>query len=164
LPLFLGLLAFFGCLVATVAVMLGAWFVIHLAVPRLERALSRQRRVFTVEAESRARTLFLSKLSPAQRRSWHARRRFTVRAASGRRYTVSHYDPYNIRTADALFCLQVGGYTPVYDKLLAQKLLLECDEPLFLAKANIRTYSPAWEPLRQAARENCLARGFELEA
>ena len=103
-------------------------------------------------SKQRARALFLSKLSVAQRRSWFLRRRFAVVASSGRCYTVSRYRPFNVRTPDALFCVSVAGPVPLYDKLLAQKLLLECDEQLFLARANVRTFSGAWSPLMAAAR------------
>lgn len=103
-------------------------------------------------AKSRARALFLSKLDPPQRRSWFLRRRFDVVAQSGRRYTISRYRPFNVRTRDAVFCVQVHGPIPLYDKLLGQKLLLEADEQLFLARANIRTLSRSWEPLMAAAR------------
>ena len=158
----LDLIAFFGCFVASVATLAGGWYVANVAFPRLEQHLV-GRYTFGPQAEARARDLFLSKLTKKQRRSWLARRRFTVEAASGTRYTIVPYDAYNIRTSDALFCLQVAGITPVYDKLLAQKLLIECDEALFLATANIRTYCDAWQPRREAARQACRARGFGLD-
>jgi hypothetical protein len=103
-------------------------------------------------SKRRARQLFLSNLDDKQRRSWHLRRRFEVRAAGGRRYSISRYRPFNIRSGDALFCVQVSGELPVYDKLLAQKLLVEADEQLFLARSNVRTFSRRWEPLMAAAR------------
>ncbi len=158
----LDLVALAGCLVASVALLGGAWYVVNVALPRLEHRLI-GRNAFGSQAEARARELFFSKLTPRQRRSWRLRRRFSVEAASGTRYTVVPYDSYNIRTSDALFCLQVSGATPVYDKLLAQKLLIECDETLFLATANIRTYSEDWQPRREAARRSCRERGLSLD-
>jgi hypothetical protein len=104
------------------------------------------------QAKDRARALVLSRLDAGQRRSWHLRRRIDVVASSGRRYTIAPYRPFNVRAGDALFCLQVVGTIPVYDKLLAQKLLLESDEHAFLARANVRTFSRAWEARVAAAR------------
>jgi hypothetical protein len=162
LPVFVDLLAFLGCLAASAAILAGGWYVVNVALPRLGQGLC-GRRTFGAEAEARARELFLSKLTSRQRRTWLARRRFTVESASGMRYTIVPYDSYNIRAPDALFCLQVLGATPVYDKLLAQKLLIECDEPLFLATANVRTYSNEWAPRREAARRACRERGYAVD-
>jgi len=158
------LFALIGSLAAIAGVMYAAWLVVHVVLPWIGRRASGREQAFTRAAEDRARTLFLSKLTPAQRRSWLARRRFSVTAPSGARYTIAPYDPYNIRASDALFCLQVGGNTPDYDKLLAQKLLIECDETLFLAKANVRSYSVEWDARKEAALEDCRARGLLLEA
>jgi len=104
------------------------------------------------EASRRARGLFLAKLDRKQRWNWLVRRRFDVRGSAGRRYTITAYRPFNISTDDAVFCVQVNGRIPVYDKLLAQKLLIEADETLFLAYANMRTHSRTWEMLAAAAR------------
>lgn len=90
-------------------------------------------------AKARARRLFFSKLDTRQRLCWHLLRRIEVVASGGGRYTISPYQPFNIRRADTLFCLQVAGRIPVYDKLLAQKLLIEADEQRFIALANART-------------------------
>jgi hypothetical protein len=152
-----------GALAAIATVMYGAWLVVHVALPWLERRTSGPVNPWERAAEARARALFLSKLSGSQRRSWAFRRRFTVTARSGTRFTVAPYDPYNIRTHDALFCLQVGGDTPAYDKLLAQKLLIECDEQFFLAKANVRSYSRRWEKRKEAAWLACYAQGLFTE-
>lgn len=105
-----------------------------------------------LEAKERARRLFLNKLNSRQRRSWLVRRRFSVTSSTGRRYTIGAYRPFNIHAGDAVFCLQIHGAIPVYDKLLAQKLLIECDELLFLAKTNVRTFSPVWHAQIEAAR------------
>jgi hypothetical protein len=103
-------------------------------------------------AKARARELFLAQLDERQRRSWHIRRRFEVVGAGGTRYTISRYRPFNVCTNDASFCVAVTGNVPVYDKLLAQKLLIECNEQMFLARANVRTFSRAWAPVLAAAR------------
>jgi hypothetical protein len=89
-------------------------------------------------ARRRARLLFLSKLDRRQRLSWRLRRSFDVIGRSGCRYTISSYQPFNVRTGHGAFCLQVAGQIPVYDKLLAQKLLIESDEQRFLALSNVR--------------------------
>lgn len=89
-------------------------------------------------ARRRARELFLSRLDDRQRRSWTRYRYFEVRAQSGRRYTVFSYGPFNIRRHGTMFCVRVDGRVPVYDKLLAQQLLIESDERLFLQLANTR--------------------------
>jgi hypothetical protein len=104
------------------------------------------------EAKQRARRLFLERLDEGQRRAWLLRRRCSVRSSTGRRYTLAPYRPFNIRSGDALFCIQVHGRIPVYDKLLAQKLLIEADEELFLARANVRALSPVWSLRVAAAR------------
>lgn len=90
-------------------------------------------------AKRQARRLFYEKLTPRQRLSWRFLRRFDVVARSGRTYTITSYQSFNVRTVEAAFCLQVAGRIPSYDKLLAQKLLLEADEPRFLALANVRS-------------------------
>lgn len=103
-------------------------------------------------ARRRARALFLSQLTPAQRNSWFWRRRFNAVAPSGRVYTIGAYRPFNICTHGAAFCVQVEGDVPLYDKMLAQKLLVESDEQRFLASANMRTSSRAWHDRVAAAR------------
>lgn len=90
------------------------------------------------EAKERAKRLFLSKLDATQRRSWKFLRRFDVVAASGRHYTIKPYGTFNIRSGPDMFCVRVDGHMPSYDKLLAQRLLIEADEHLFLAIANRR--------------------------
>jgi hypothetical protein len=93
-------------------------------------------------SKQRAYRLFLSQLNANQRASWLRYREFEVAAASGRRYTLSTYGPFNIRSRDEAFCLRVGDNVPVYDKLLAQHLLVRTDERLFLRLANSRRLSP----------------------
>lgn len=86
----------------------------------------------------RAKKLFLSKLSDAERRRWSRERRLTVVGGSGRRYTLRPYEAFNIRAGSDEYCLRVVGWIPAYDKLLAQRLLLESDEAAFLVTANHR--------------------------
>jgi hypothetical protein len=144
-----------GALLALVALV-----VARTALPRLEAWFARTGLLVGGEddvrlpraARERARSLFLAHLTPAQRRSWSIRRRVPIVASSGRRYLLAPYRPYNVRSGDALFCLQVDGLLPAYDKLLAQTLLLESDESFFLARANVRTFSRAWDVRIAAAR------------
>ena len=86
----------------------------------------------------RAKKLFLSKLGDAERRRWVAERRLTIVGSSGRRYTLTPYESFNIRADNDAYCLRVLGRVPAYDKLLAQRLLVESDEQTFLAIANWR--------------------------
>jgi hypothetical protein len=152
-----------GCALALIAV---AAVVGRFALPRLEGWCARQDAPLIAAlavsedaglpwaAKRRARELFLSKLDERQRRSWHLRRRFDVVAGGGRRYTIGSYRSFNVSSGDAVFCVEVEGRIPVYDKLLAQKLLIESDEQLFLARANVRTLSRAWtERMAQARAE-----------
>ena len=86
----------------------------------------------------RAKKLFLSKLSDAERRSWIGDRRLAIVGSRGGRYTLTPYESFNIRSGRDAYCLRVLGRVPAYDKLLAQRLLIECDELTFLAIANKR--------------------------
>lgn len=86
----------------------------------------------------RAKKLFLSKMTDAERRRWNHDRSLVVVGSSGRRYTLRPYEAFNIRSGNQEFCLRVMGWIPAYDKLLAQRLLVESDEITFLAIANRR--------------------------
>ena len=115
-----------------------ALYAVVLAAALVLYALLAEDRSLPRAAKRQARKLFLSKLSRRQRVTWQLLRRFEVTAPSGRRYTIAPYQSFNVRTAEAAFCLQVAGRIPAYDKLLAQKLLIEADEERFLAVANRR--------------------------
>ena len=90
----------------------------------------------SLRSQWRARELFLSKLTDEQRRYWRRERLLVVAGASGRRYTISPYGAFNIHCRQYSYCLRVLGPAPAYDKLLAQRLLVESDEQTFLALAN----------------------------
>jgi hypothetical protein len=154
------LLLFALCSVAgMIGLIAASWYITNVAVPALEASVRGNR--FTKAARARARALFLSKLDRVQRRDWFLRKKFIVIAPSGRRYTIGTYSAFNIAAAwDAAFCLAVEGESPDYDKLLAQKLLIECDESRFLATANVRTFSRKWIRLIATAREECRLRGI----
>ena len=115
-----------------------ALFAVIVAAALVLMALPLEGGSFSVKARHRAKELFLSKLTPAERLSWERDRRLTVLSSSGRRYTLAPYQPYNIRRGEYLYCLRVAAWIPAYDKLLAQRLLIEADEERFLAVANRR--------------------------
>jgi hypothetical protein len=108
------------------------------AIVLLLLALFTDRETSSAVSQRRAKKLFLSKLSAAERRWWSRHRRLTIVGSSGRRYILTPYEPFNIRAGNEAYCLCVRGRIPVYDKLLAQRLLVESDEPRFLAIANRR--------------------------
>lgn len=93
-------------------------------------------------AQSRAKELFLSRMSDAERRAWSRDHRLTIVGSSGRRYTMMPYDAFNIRAGREAYCLSVLGWIPDYDKLLAQRLLIEADERTFLIIANRKELAP----------------------
>lgn len=100
----------------------------------------------TREAVARADALLLEHLSPAQRDDYGRTRSFLVVTPGGRRYRL-HGDRVNYQ-ADLLapdseyvlaqYCVQPrDGQIPKSDSLLAQMLLLQTDEALFLFTANV---------------------------
>ena len=95
------------------------------------------------DADSRARSLILSCLSPIQRKEFEARESFTVIAKSGRRYRIEKGWNFNIAVlsekGNRFMCRLCAGPdedVPVYDSMLSQKLWLENDEEGFLRVAN----------------------------
>lgn len=95
----------------------------------------------TQEAIARARTLLLACLSDAQREAFEAHGYFEVVTASGQRYRITRGWGGNVLLIvndkpAARFCIHPSQYVPEEDNMLAQKLLLEHDEPTFLRTAN----------------------------
>ena len=96
----------------------------------------------TEEADSLARSLLLSCLSPKQRQEFEFRESITVIAKSGRRYRIERSFNYNIIVLDerdkpiGYLCAGPVEDVPVYDSMLSQKLWLENDEDGFLRVAN----------------------------
>lgn len=98
----------------------------------------------TPKAERRAEKLLLANLTAEQAREYEAlRKSFTVIATSGK-----HYEIYRTRTGNvyevnpdgnwlAQYCAVLPRDVPLADQLLAQKLMLEYDEPRFLRTANL---------------------------
>ena len=105
--------------------------------------------------QGRARELLRSHLNEAQRAEFDRTGSFVVVAASGRRYRIRTAATFNVRdeTASNDYCIQFrfdrqSRDIPLEDVMLAQKVLLECDEPEFLRVANRRrTSTPLDYPL-----------------
>jgi hypothetical protein len=95
----------------------------------------------TKEAIEKARKLLLACLSDEQRIQFEATGYFEVVAASGTRYRITRGWGGNVLTVvngylRDRFCIHPAHYVPEEDNMLAQKLLLEVDEPTFLRTAN----------------------------
>jgi hypothetical protein len=94
-------------------------------------------------AGARARALLREHLDETQREHFERAGSFIVVAQSGRRYRIRAANTSNVRdeTDGANYCVQFRSdpqclSIPLEDLLLAQKLLLECDETQFLRIAN----------------------------
>lgn len=112
---------------------------------RITRSLQREQAERQKErdaAEARARKLFLSKLTPVQRKTLDEGDEIFVRGSKGNWYRI------NCRhTAENVWSVPLDGQEEVYsycagplgvppsDVWLAQKLLIEADEDAFLAVA-----------------------------
>ncbi len=96
-------------------------------------------------AVARARELLMSYLSDEQRRTFEEHGWFVVVGGrSGRRYRISGASyAGNVLllcadndTVEARFCGHCAPNIPLGDQLLAQKVMLEVDEPAYIALAN----------------------------
>jgi hypothetical protein len=92
-------------------------------------------------ASERAKRLLMNNLSPDQRRDFQATGEFIVRTKTTAYKITSTYN-FNViqlnkkgEPLEAL-CVRPVGDVPLYDQLLAQKLMIETDERGFLAAAN----------------------------
>jgi hypothetical protein len=97
-------------------------------------ALARRR-----QAKRRAEALLLAWLSPEQRAQYlsrGSRGRFEVTTAAGHRYRVCPGGVVRLHPRGWAYCIEATTPVPVADELLAFKLLLETDEPRFLATAH----------------------------
>jgi hypothetical protein len=90
-------------------------------------------------AGARAYDLLQDHLNEAQREQFESAGSFVVVAQSGRRYRIRAANTSNVRdeTDGSSYCVQFRSdpqclRIPLEDLMLAQKLLLECDEPQFL--------------------------------
>jgi hypothetical protein len=103
------------------------------------------RRTARAAAQLRARELLREHLDDDQRAEYDRRRSFVVVTERGRRYRIKSTSSYNVHgEADGIdYCVQLRSDAtargvPLEDQMLAQKLLLELDEPRFLRIANRR--------------------------
>jgi hypothetical protein len=98
-------------------------------------ALARRR-----QARLRAEALLMAWLSTDQRAQYLSRGRFEVTTAAGHRYRVCPGGVVRLNPRGWAYCIEATTPVPVADELLAFKLLLETDEPLFLATAHRYPY------------------------
>jgi hypothetical protein len=103
-------------------------------------------------AQGRALELLRSHLSETQREEFERSRSFVAVAASGRRYRIRAATTFNVCDEGQRdeYCMQFRSDPdcrgiPVEDLMLAQKLLLECDESQFLRIANKRSVTAPME-------------------
>jgi heme exporter protein D len=99
---------------------------------RRGRAMLARRR----QARQRAEELLLAWLSPDQRAQYRSRGRFEVTTAAGHRYRVCPGGVVRLDPRRWAYCIEATTPVPVADELLAFKMLLETDEPRFLATAH----------------------------
>jgi hypothetical protein len=95
-------------------------------------------------AQERARQLLWEHLSEPQRAELDTTGTFVVVARSGRQYRITAATTFNVEDERGNdYCIQFRTDrqcrgVPVEDLMLAQKVLLECDEAEFLRVANKR--------------------------
>jgi heme exporter protein D len=88
------------------------------------------------QARQRAEELLLAWPSPEQRAQYRTAGRFGVTTAAGHRYRVCPGGVVRLDPRGWAYCIEATTPVPVADELLAFKLLLETDEPRFLATAH----------------------------
>jgi hypothetical protein len=97
----------------------------------------------SVFATQKARELLLSYLNDIQRAQFEKKGEFTVRSPWGTRFLImaaGHLNIYRLGPGDkrlARYCVVVDAHVPVYDTMLAQKLLIETDPIKFHETANV---------------------------
>ena len=111
-----------------------------------EGAMERAAQARRFGAQERACELLREHLDDAQREEFDRSGSFVVVGQSGRRYRVRSQRTFNVRDETDCndYCMQFRSdpqcrSIPLEDLMLAQKLLLECDEPEFLRVANRRS-------------------------
>ena len=92
----------------------------------------------SVAAEARARTLLLRLLAPDQRAELERRDCFTVSVPGRGRFAILPRRTLNVLDLDngECYCCITAVEVPLWDLMLAQKLLLENDPEQFFAVAN----------------------------
>ncbi len=99
-----------------------------------------ERKARRLDAIQRAEALLLAHLDDEQRKQFEASRRFVVQVRSGRRYLIAASTVGNVSQIDeqnrviVSHCAYAPG-VPLWDHMLAQKLVLQADERLFLTRA-----------------------------
>lgn len=88
------------------------------------------------KASNRAKELLLSCLDSKQKRDFLNNDYFTVKAKSGRKYRITRSLLFNVKCGGNSYCAGPKQSLPIYDRMLAQKCLLETDEKEFLRIAN----------------------------
>ena len=97
-----------------------------------------------MEAERRAMDLLLEHLTSEQRRDFEASNSFVVEGGrTGTKYRLRNHRVSNVDVLDGdraayRLCAHIGQEFALGDHLLAQKIVLECDEDAFLSIANRR--------------------------
>ncbi len=92
------------------------------------------------DSDVRATVLFLSSLTPAQRRQWDTHRYLVVQGhVSGNRYLLQHGKHAcrlnnEGKICEFLCCTTVGMNVPKMDRVLIRKLLIENHETYFLTR------------------------------
>jgi len=99
-----------------------------------------------IGAEARSRELLLSYLNPIQKAQFEKTGEFTVRSPFGHRFLItasSHLNIYRLGPGNkrvARYCVVVDEAVPLYDSMLAQKMLIEADPIRFHETANVCRY------------------------
>lgn len=88
------------------------------------------------KANNRAKELLLSCLDSKQKIDFLNNEYFTVKAKSGKRYRITKSNFFNVKCGNNFYCAGPKQSLPIYDRMLAQKCLLEIDEKEFLRIAN----------------------------
>jgi hypothetical protein len=98
---------------------------------------------YEYQAIIRAEAMLIAHLDETQREDWAYGRFFYVVGSQTRaRYVVHFLRYYNVgwigkSFTNSLCLISADRDIPLCDVLLAQKLMIETDEPLFLARANL---------------------------
>lgn len=100
------------------------------------------------QAGARALTLLLSQLDPSQQATYQEHGYFDLTSEEGHLYRLYKGISGNVKRLDGItlnevtsYCAHPVGLMPANDVVLAQKLMLECNEHEFLRVANARRVS-----------------------
>lgn len=90
------------------------------------------------EAIGRAKKLLVRNLSAAQRLDFERTGGFDVRTRAGVRFRIENLPTFNVIAvvSGLRYCTSSAEPVPIYDMMLAQKLMLEADVASFFAVAN----------------------------